>query len=94
MSRRKQFRRRAELPMPPHVVAALRKMRHSLGVLNSLFLPSDMPVDSRLMCVGPVAFEFQKDVINFVSALLCWLPSLSDDLPPCTTLTPQQVKEN
>ncbi len=93
MPRHKQIRRRSELPLSPNVIAALRKMRHSLAILNALLLPSDMSVEFRLMCLGSVALEFNRDAITFVSALLCDLPQ-NDSLPPCITIQPEKENTN
>lgn len=70
MSRRKSTRRRASLPLAPHVVASLRRVRHAFHVLNSVPL-LDLPDDLKMSSFLEASHEFYRLTLAFSSALWC-----------------------
>lgn len=85
MSRHKfSHRRRASLPLAPHVVAALQRVRQSFSVMNSIALCDDIPDPVRLGCYLAAARDLSAKVISFVLALEC---SVDDPTqPPSMTI--------
>lgn len=84
MKRPKFHRRKPTLDLPAHVYDAYRRVRYSLDFLNQVFLDDTQPTEARLFIASTLAFDLQKNVINFVSALLVEVPN--PELPPSTTV--------
>lgn len=86
MSRHKfSRRRRASLPLAPHVLAALQRVRQSFSVMNSIALCDDIPEPVRLAVYLSAARDLSSKVISFVLALEC---SVDDPTqPPSMTIT-------
>ena len=84
MAKHKSTRRRASLPLAPHVLAALQRVRKSFAVLNAVPLLADVPDEIKTSIFCAATRQFYSDACSFAFALQC---SVDDPAhPPSTTI--------
>lgn len=69
--RKPSKRRRVSLPLEPHVVLALKRVRKAYAALNAIPLLSDVTDNVKLAMFCAAARDFYSCVVSFSYALQC-----------------------
>ena len=84
MARHRQTRRRASLPLAPHVAAALQRVRKAFSILNSIPLLDDFSDEDKMQMFCAAARDLYQKTIHFAYALQTSVEE--ENQPPSTTI--------